>query len=102
MRGATATTYLVVDNQSSLEIQVYLVQGGARFSLGRVPASRSTRLVLPSSRIRAGLVALLGESRPRIENTRYRTNPLNVVPGQTVRWRLEAGSERSFVAISGR
>ena len=93
-------THVIVENHSPSEIQVYVVQSGARFSLGRVAASHSARLVLPSG-LRAGWVALLGESRPRVEKTRFRTEPLTVLPGQTVRWRLEATGGRSFVSITG-
>ena len=99
--GELSVAHVIVENQSPFEIQVYLFHSGARSSLGRVPASRSARLVLPSTSLRAGFVALVGESRPRIENTRYTTDPLNVLPGQTVRWRLEATGGRSFVSITG-
>lgn len=92
---------LVVENRSLSEIQVYVIHGGARISLGRVPATHSVRLMLPANLLRAGSLALHGESRPRIENRRFVTAPFNVLPGQTVRWRLEATGGRSFVSISG-
>jgi hypothetical protein len=99
-RESTAA-HLVVENWSGSEIQVYAVQSGARFSLGRVPASKSVRLVLPPALIKAGFVAFYGESRPRLASRRFATDPLSVLPGQTVRWRLEATGGLSFVAISG-
>ena len=94
-------THLLVENQSLSEVQVYVVHGGARVSLGRVPATRSVRLVLPATLLKTGFLALRGESRPRVESGRFITDPFNVLPGQTVRWRLEATGGRSFVSISG-
>lgn len=93
--------YLVVENRSLAQIQVYVIHGGARVSLGRVPATKSVRLILPATLVRAGSLALQGESRPRIENRRFVTHPFSVLPRQTVRWRLEATGGRSFVTVSG-
>ena len=93
------SSYLVVENNNSAELQVYAVQGRARISLGRVSPVGSSRLEIPDNFVRAGAITLLAEERPRVRGATYRTREVVFSPGQNIEWKLEATLGRSFVAV---
>lgn len=76
-------TTLVVENQSTLDMTIYVLRGAARTRLGIATALQSTRMTIPRE-IMFGITALRFLADP-IGSTRTPvTNEISVTPGDEV------------------
>jgi hypothetical protein len=83
-KNADKTT-VVVDNQNLNEMTIYAYQGTQRMRLGRVRASATTELVIPSSMV-SGVVQMRFYAEPMATGGRraYLSETIPVQPGDQV------------------
>jgi hypothetical protein len=81
-------TVLSVENNNWQDMTVYLVRDGVRARLGSVPALGRSSFTLPDALIGgSGEVRLMAD--PLGSSSRFTTQPIHVMRGQQVRFRLE-------------
>lgn len=81
-------TTLTVENNNWNDMTVYVLRDGVRARLGSVPALGSSTFRLPDALIGgSGEVRLMAD--PLGSSARFTTQPIHVMRGQRVRFRLE-------------
>jgi hypothetical protein len=91
-------TTLIVENNNWADMTVYLVRDGMQSRVGSVPSLSRSRFVLSDA-----LVGGLGEIRlladPIGSSQRFLSQPIHVLPGQQVQFRLENNVQLSSYSV---
>jgi hypothetical protein len=93
-------TPVVVEVESHYygDVIIYLMRGTQRQRLGMVTALSTAAFTFPWRRLGAG-----GSSRllayPLAGPRAYASDPLNVQPGQSIKWTLESDLDRSSLTV---
>ena len=91
-------TTLTVENNNWQDMTVYLVRDGVRARLGSVPALGRSNFTLPEALIGgSGEVRLMAD--PLGSSSRFTTQPINLMRGQQVRFRLENNVQLSSYLV---
>lgn len=96
-KAGNGRTRVVIDNQNTSDMNVYLINQGTRILLGWAPGLTKSMLMLPSGSLMAsGQVRLL--ATPIGGNRAIRTPTLLVGPGQNVYWTIGIDPAASFAS----
>lgn len=76
-----------VDNQSSLDMDVYVISRGDPVRLGFAPAKQTTRFALATGLL-AGARTIRFEARPTLGGERVESDPYTVHTGDALNWVL--------------
>ncbi|MBI2456031.1 MAG: hypothetical protein HY704_05045 [Gemmatimonadetes bacterium] len=98
LRSSASAVFLTVHNRHWLDMRVYLVREGSRFSLGTVSSLQSTTREIPASVLGSGSSFQL-QADPIGSVRTYTTEPLNVGLGQRVELTLENNLSLSTVSV---
>lgn len=90
-------TLLVVENQHSSDVTVYVMRGAARARLGTVTSMRTETFVVP--RILVGSVVDLRLVADPIGGEPYVSEPVSVGPGDQIQFRLANILEQSSLSV---
>lgn len=80
-------TYLVVENQSTLQVTVYVLRGAQRQRIGTAAALRTTRLRIPDNLV-FGVTSLRFEVDPLGSADTPISEQITVVAGEEIRLRI--------------
>jgi hypothetical protein len=95
---ANAAVPVIVENQSTNQVDVYAVRAGERVRVGDVPSLGTATLKVPRSAFDSdGTLRLLG--RPVAGPGLISTGALTVQPGQTVKWRIAPDPAMSTATV---
>jgi hypothetical protein len=87
-----------VENHFHGDVIIYLMRGNQRQRLGMVTALSTSVFTFPWRRLGAG-----GNNRllayPLAGARAYASDPLNVQPGQSIKWTLQADLDRSSLTV---
>jgi hypothetical protein len=87
-----------VENHYHGDVVIYLMQGSHRERLGMVTALSTASFSFPWSRLQmSGSNRLL--AYPIAGPAAHASEPLNVQPGQSIKWTLESDLDRSSLAV---
>ncbi|HJU73921.1 MAG TPA: hypothetical protein VJ717_09250 [Gemmatimonadaceae bacterium] len=91
-RGSDPATMLQVDNQSFLDMNIYLItSGGARIRMGTAGGNSTTNLRIPATYIFGGS-ELRFQADPIGSNRQPVSQSITVFPGDTVRLIIPPGT----------
>jgi hypothetical protein len=82
-------TILVVENQSTLQMTVYVLRGAQRQRVGIAAGMRTTRLTIPDNLV-FGVTSLRFEVDPLGSRQRPMSEQITVTPGEEVTIRIPA------------
>jgi hypothetical protein len=92
-------TLVHVDNQNFNDMNIYLVNQGARMRLGTASGLSRTMLVLPATALVRGWHITL-QADPIGGAPVIRTPSLQVAPGQSVYWTIGMNPASSYASVS--
>ena len=94
----TDKTMLVVENNNWADMTMYLIRNGTRMRIGSVPSLGTERFVLSEAMIGGvGDIRILAD--PIGSSATWLSQPLVVMPGQEVRFRLENNVQLSSYSV---
>ena len=94
--SSATRTSVEIDNQNLDDMNIYLVNGGARLLLGVAPGLSRTTLVIPAGSVTSWQVRLLAD--PIGGSPSIHTPKLLVAPGQSVYWTIGSDPASSFAS----
>lgn len=86
----TSTTRLMVENEMPVSLRVYAIEGGSQIPLGRVSALSSASVDLQFYNVQGAVRFAVTPLTSRGRDASYSSEPIEVVEGQKIVWRLHA------------